>query len=361
FEKLLHRIFIQKVWKFGIGRKTAKWLYEFLTERKFFVQIGKYESRVFESTSGVIPGSILGPTKFLIFINDIVDCVAHAMVLLFADDIKMLIQISTLDETRLLQNDINNVLEWSERNRLPFNKAKCNIITIRRTTQFHEATYVMGDHNIERKEEIRDLGLLVDIKMTLVAHMEQMMTSSRQSMGYIKWISKGQFAPKTLKVLFTAYVRSKLEFASVIWNPYAEVYRGDIESIQKQFVMYALGDTNRLPPYRLAPYEDRCRQLGLATLATRRTEIDSMMAYDLYNGTISDNNIARKFIKSNQNSVLRDNRLLRESLYLNDYAYNQPIARIIRKVNKFSDIMTLNRSRFKIEMKKRSSNERNDT
>lgn len=154
-----------------------------MTERKFFVQIGKYKSRVYESTSGVIPGSILGPTTFLIFINDIVDCVVNAMVLLFADDIKMLMQISTFNETRLLQNDINGVLEWSERNRLPFNKAKCNIITIRRTNRFHDATYAMGDHSIERKEEIRDLGLIVDIRMTLVAHMEQMMTSSRQSMG----------------------------------------------------------------------------------------------------------------------------------------------------------------------------------
>lgn len=86
----------------------------------------------YESTSGVIPGSVLGPTTFLIYINDIVDCVAHAMVLLFADDIKMLTQISTFDEIRFLQNDINNVLEWSERNRLPFNKAKCNIITMER-------------------------------------------------------------------------------------------------------------------------------------------------------------------------------------------------------------------------------------
>lgn len=146
----------------------------------------------------------------------------------------------------------------------------------------------------------------------------------------------------------------------MIWNPHADVYRDDIESIQKHFVMYALGETNRLPPYRLAPYEDRCKQLGLDTLATRRDEIDSVMAYDLYNGTISDDNIARKFVRSNQNRVLRDNRLLRESLYLNDYGYNQPLARMIRKVNELSDIMDMNRSRFKVEMKRRSSDERDN-
>ena len=166
FDKLVHRIFIQKAWTFRIGKKTAKWLLEFLTGRKFFVKIGIYESRIYESTSGVIPGSILGPTMFLIYINDIVDCVVHAMVLLFADDIKMMMQISTVAETTCLQRDINNVIEWSERNRLPFNKAKCNIITYRRITNFHNASYMMGDYKIERKEELRDLGLLVDQQMT---------------------------------------------------------------------------------------------------------------------------------------------------------------------------------------------------
>lgn len=124
-------------------------------------------------------------------------------------------------------------------------------------------------------------------------------------MSYIKWISKGQFGVRTLKVLYTSYVRSKLEFGSVIWNRYAEIYRDEIESIQKQFVMYALGDTNRIPPYTLPPCEERCEKLGLATLSTRRTEMDSMMAYDLYNGIISDSNIASKLVSSNQNIVKR--------------------------------------------------------
>ena len=117
--------------------------------------------------------------------------------------------------------------------------------------------------------------------------------------------------------------------------------------------MYALGDTNRIAPYRLAPYEERCKTLSLVTLSKRRTEIDSMMAYDLYNGRISDSNITRKLITSNHNSALRDNRLLREILYLNDYGYNQPIARMIRQVNEFSEMMTLNRSKFKIQVRKK--------
>lgn len=107
-----------------------------------------YESRLYESTSGVVTGTILGPTTFLIYIYDIVDCVIMTMVLMFA-------------------------VEWSESNRLPFNKEKLT------ETEFHNASYMMGDHEIKRKEEIRDLILVVDQRITLAAHMEQMMKSSR--------------------------------------------------------------------------------------------------------------------------------------------------------------------------------------
>lgn len=138
-----------------------------------------------------------------------------------------------------------------------------------------------------------------------MSHIEQITTKSRQSMGYIKWISRGQFGEKTLKQLYTSYVRSKLEFASVIWDPHNDVYRDDIESIQKQFVMYALGDCNRIPPYRLTPYEEMCDKLGLNTLQNRRTEANVMMAYDLYNGKITDSNVSKKLIRREMNYRLK--------------------------------------------------------
>ncbi len=37
---------------------------------------------------------------------------------------------------------------------------------------------------------------------------------------------------------------------------------------------------------------------------------------------------------------------------LHDYSYYQPIARIVRNVNEFGQYMQLNRTRFKIEVKK---------
>lgn len=83
----------------------------------------------------------------------------------------------------------------------------------------------MGDHVVQRKEEVRDLGIPVEKQFLLIAHMERSMTiRARQQMSYIKTISKGQFGTKALVVLYKSYARSKLEFASVIWDPYQKNY-----------------------------------------------------------------------------------------------------------------------------------------
>lgn len=353
FDKLWHRILIVKIKSFGIGKKTAKWLFEFVVGREFYVKIANFVSRIYRSSSGVPAGSILGPTMFLIGVNDIADCVIHALALLFADDIKLAMMVNSVADVRCLQSDINNVVQWSQLNRLPFNLVKCEIITYTRCNDPLYAEYSMGDHIVERKDEIRDLGILVDLRFTLIAHRERMITKARQSLGYIKSISKGQFGLRALKVLYMSYVRSKLEFGSVIWDPYQITYSDDIESVQKQFLMYALGDVNRIPPFRLPPYEARCEKLGLDSLAMRRTQATAMMAFDLYSRRIHDVNIEKKLIRRTPVYSIRDNRVLAEVMYRTDYGYNQPIARVIRSANENEELLSLSRTRFKNELRKK--------
>lgn len=93
-------------------------------------------------------------------------------------------------------------------------------------------------------------------------------------MGYIKSIAKGQFGIRALKSLYVTYVRSRLEFGSVIWDPYQSTYSDLIEAVQKQFVMFVLGDKNRVPPYTLPPYEARCNILRICFIFCFKKELE---------------------------------------------------------------------------------------
>ena len=267
------------------------------------------------------------------FINDLPDVMMHAKMLLFADDSKMYKEISNVNDTERLQTDINNMMRWCDENRMPLNFNKCNIFTASRVDRPIYVNYLMGEHVIERTETIRDLGVLLDRRFSFGDHIEQTTIKCRQLVGCIKRHSYGKLSKAAQRVLYLAYVRSRLEFASVIWSPYQEVYIDDLESIQRQFVIYLLDSRRNATSFRLAPYEDRCKLVKLQSLELRRNLADSLFAFDLFKKTINDVNIHSNFVINDHFYGTRRARLIEEPFYRQDYLRNQPIARMIKYVN----------------------------
>lgn len=81
-----------------------------------YVKIGNVSSRTYVSTSGIPAESILGPMLFSIFINDLVDIFVNAIVLLFADDFKILMEMAIVNDTVKLQDDIDRIIAWCAAN-----------------------------------------------------------------------------------------------------------------------------------------------------------------------------------------------------------------------------------------------------
>ena len=73
---------------------------------------------------GVPQGSILGSLLFAIFINDLPNCVSSSTPYLFADNTKCLKVISNPSDIQTLQQDLDNLSNWSIANKLSFNESK---------------------------------------------------------------------------------------------------------------------------------------------------------------------------------------------------------------------------------------------
>ena len=80
-------------------------------------------------TSGIPQGSILGPILFVLFINDLPDCVSSDS-LLFADDTKIFSEITCDHDSLQLQNDLNSLQSWSDKWLLNFHPDKCKVLTL---------------------------------------------------------------------------------------------------------------------------------------------------------------------------------------------------------------------------------------
>ena len=69
----------------GLSKNTLSWFTAFLQSRKQCVQIDGQKSSWQVTKSGIPQGTVLGPTLFLIYINDFPSCIDND-VSIFADD-----------------------------------------------------------------------------------------------------------------------------------------------------------------------------------------------------------------------------------------------------------------------------------
>ena len=62
--------------------------------------------------SGIPPGSVFGPTLFVVFINDMPEVIT-SLSKIFADDAKVFRQIEDSADTATLQNDLDHLTDLS--------------------------------------------------------------------------------------------------------------------------------------------------------------------------------------------------------------------------------------------------------
>ena len=108
FDKVPHGRLLGKVKAHGIGGKINGWITHWLQDREQRVVINGESSNWSKVTSGVPQGSVLGPTLFLIYINDIDETVASE-ILKFADDTKIYARVDTVEAAEVLQQDLNSL------------------------------------------------------------------------------------------------------------------------------------------------------------------------------------------------------------------------------------------------------------
>ena len=109
------------------------------------------------------------PILFTTYINDLPDVVQN-IAKLFADDTKVYAVVNKKEEQHSLQNDINNLVLWSDKWLLKFNKSKCKHVHLGHATN---TKYKMGENEINQVTEENDLGILIDDKLNFQQHINQ--------------------------------------------------------------------------------------------------------------------------------------------------------------------------------------------
>lgn len=269
FDRVDNDVLLHKLGAAGFVPRLLKLFASYFSGRKQFVKYGSYHSEPYDTRSGVSQGSILGPFFFVIAINDLPDVVSHAAVLLFADDVKLIQVVRSRDDCEALQRDINEILRWSEVNRLTFNPSKCEVMSFGRGPSPVVFDYSMGDEPIRRVYEVKDLGIIFDPRLTFRKHVRDVTARAFQRLGFVLRNS-GALSEAAVRALYAALVRSVLETNSVVWSPHESKYILMLEQIQKRFLRFLYKYKFKFYPY-LYPTKFIQGCLGYDSLEIRRS------------------------------------------------------------------------------------------
>ena len=286
FDKVDHRLLLAKLKKYQFPQLLIDWIRSFLTDRVQTVVIKGKHSRPHAVVSGVPQGSVLGPVLFILFINDIENCIAGSTIGFFADDTRISCQISSSADVQILQNDLYSVIEWSAKNNMRLHSQKFDLMIHRANLDklaselpFHSdyCSYRLPcSSTLYETCELRDLGLMVSASGSWAAQINKVVQKARGVSAWVLSVFKSR-ERDVLMTLYKSLVRSHVEYCSPVWNPSKIEDIKKLEDVQRQYTrkIAGLGSMN---------YHERLSVLDIMSLQRRRERYIIIHMWKILNG-----------------------------------------------------------------------------
>ena len=173
FDTVNYNILIKKLGKIGIGNKLKKWFTDYLENRTQSTFAYNLTSEVLPQTCGVPQSSVLGPTLYLIYINDVKYVLDHVSHLLYADDTALYLRGQNLDVLEnKLQSDLNKFSLWCKQNELTVNVKKTKYVLYGSSKMLKKARnlqFYIGESIFDREHYYKYLGLYFDSISILIS------------------------------------------------------------------------------------------------------------------------------------------------------------------------------------------------
>lgn len=333
FDTVSVPLLLQKLERLGVRDKQLKLFESYLGERYQCVKIGNYTSSDQPVSYGVPQGSILGPTLFLTYINDICQTrIDNGKVITFADDTALIFKgKSWVEVFKDAQTGFDKVSDALAKNLLTINPQKTKYLKFslsKRTLPDSTLQLLSHDFNCSYKtmqscqctvleccQEIKYLGIIIDSKLSYRPHINQLVTRVRKLIAVFKNIRHAATA-QHLTMIYYALCYSLLTYCITVWGGACKTHLLPLERAQRAVLKVGHNKPFRYSTFQL--YKDwqvlTVRQIFIYhtfILQHRKTPYDApMQSHKRRKGKVDISTVRTSFAQ-------------KHNLFLSAYIYNK--------------------------------------
>ena len=225
FDTVSHEIMLSRLEdSYGIKDEALKWVKSYFSDRYQFVSIEGAQSDKHKLPYGVPQGSILGPFSFPKYTSPLGGIAQkhNIMYHLYADDSQLYVVFDSgdgEDAALRLEACIEEMRLWMRDNMLKLNDNKTEFLLIqsKHNTKVPEVTSLhVGDADVKAVSCARNIGVMLDDKLTMVDHIKSVCKSSYFHLRNIAQ-ARRYLTQEATSTLVHSFVTSKLDGLNALY------------------------------------------------------------------------------------------------------------------------------------------------